>query len=63
MVYASFWRVKLVSTGTLKELFNVGDVLCEAVRWKGLEEDPAIALALDAWIEEHEYPAIVERAD
>jgi len=63
MVYASFRRVKQALCGTLKEMFNVGDVLCEAVGWKGLEEDAAVTLTLDAWIEEHEYTPIVERAN
>ena len=63
MVYASFWHVKPVLLGTLKELFDICNILCQAVGRKGLEEDAAIALALDAWIEEHEYTPIVERAN
>lgn len=34
----------------LEELFYVGDVLREAVRWEGFQEDAAVALALDAGV-------------
>ena len=63
MVYASFRRVKRALWGTLKKLFNVRDVLCEAIGRKRLKEDAAITLALDSWIEEHEYTTVVERTD
>ena len=47
----------------LEELFDVGDVVGEAVGWEGVEEDAAVALALDAGVEEHEDAAVVEAAD
>ena len=43
-----------------EEGFDVGDVLREAVGWEGVEEDAAVALALDAGVEEHEDAAVVE---
>jgi len=47
----------------LEELLYVGDVLREAVGWEGFEEDAPVALALDAWVEEHEDAAVVQAAD
>ncbi len=49
--------------GLLEESFDVGDVLGEAVGWEGFEKDAAVALALDAWVEEHQDAAVVEAAD
>src|ERR1700727_817292 len=46
-----------------EEAYDVRDVLGEAVGWKGFEEDAAVALALDAGIEEHEDAALVQPAD
>src|ERR1700722_5416678 len=44
-------------------MLDVGDVLGEAVGGQGFEEDAAVALALDAGVEEHEDTAVGERAD
>ena len=40
-------------------MFYVGDVLGEAVGRERFEEDAAVALALDARVEEHEDAAVV----
>src|SRR5579862_1667827 len=47
----------------LKKPFDIGDLLCEAVRRKRFEEDTAVALALNSWIEEHKDAAVVEAAN
>jgi hypothetical protein len=47
----------------LEELFDIRDVLSEAVGWERFEEDATVALTLNAWVEEHEDTAIVERTD
>ena len=44
-------------------MFDFGDLLGEAVGWEGFEEDAAVALALDARVEEHEDAAVGEGAD
>jgi hypothetical protein len=46
-----------------EEGFDVGDGFGDAVGRKGLEEDLAVALAGDAWIEEDENAAVLERAN
>jgi hypothetical protein len=47
----------------LEKLFDIGDVLGEAVRRERFEEDAAVALSLDARVEEHEDAAVVQAAD
>jgi hypothetical protein len=49
--------------GLREEGFHILDGLSDAVGWEGVEEDAAVALALDARVEEHEDAAIVQRAD
>src|SRR5437588_449818 len=49
--------------GVFEELLDVGDVLGEAVGGQGFKENTAVALALDAGVEEHQNTTIRERAD
>ena len=44
-------------------MFDVFDGLGDAVGWEGFEEDPAVALPLDAAVEEHQDAAVGEGPD
>ena len=46
-----------------KEGFDVFEGLGEAVGWERIEEDLAVALALDARVEQDQQPAVGERAN
>jgi hypothetical protein len=47
----------------IEELIDVGNLLRETVWREGFEEESAVALALDAEVEEHEDAAVGERTD
>src|SRR5271154_687860 len=49
--------------GLREEALHVRDVLGLAVGWQRVEEDAAVALALNARVEQHQHAAIGERAD
>ena len=53
----------MVVSGFFEELFDVRDFVREAIGGETFEEDAAVALALDAGVEEHEDAAIGEGAD
>src|SRR5665213_2079818 len=46
-----------------EELLDVGNLLGQPVRRQAFEEDAAVALALDARIEQHQNATIIERAN
>ena len=47
-------------SATTEECLDGGDVLRDAVGRKAIEKDAAVALALDARVEQHEHAAVVE---
>src|SRR5579871_2576517 len=49
-----------VVSGFFEELFDIADLLREAIGREAFEEDAAVALALDARVEEHEDAAVGE---
>ena len=53
----------VLSEALREEGFYVFDGLGDAVGGQGVEEDAAVALALDARVEQHEHTAVLQRAD